>query len=364
MNVDSGLFKDAQKDLDKITKLLPTITSGLKDGIPQKNLNSYLKTLNTITDLYKQLPQKIKQIQISTGDLNLSAEVERQLEQIDNEAKVLSDKLNNLFGTELKEKLKKAIPDEIFSTKLLNSLSNVEKGMDSFDTQVEKTKKDASSLKTSLDAAFSKPSFANFDLGEKLNLAKTKADILKVRNELEAIKNSEKDKKIIPDNSYEKIYRDLTSYADKLNEVTLLQQSRASIEQILADTSSTGEQLREQLTQKLSETTKVLNDELAKRQVLQKEAADTAQQEGQVIVKTNQDIESSATKANNAFMKQDSLLKQLAMRATSLIGIGAIFNYITRAVREAWNGIRDLDKEFTQIAGRYAQELKPLKERI
>ena len=122
IDVDSNLFKDINKDLDKITKLSLNVGTALKNGIPQKDMKSFIKDTDEISKLYSALPAKIRQISIETGNIHFPKDVANRLDEIDIEVEKLNADIKKTLGSDLRDSIRNAIPTNIISNKTLDNL--------------------------------------------------------------------------------------------------------------------------------------------------------------------------------------------------------------------------------------------------
>ena len=361
LSVDSNLFKDVTKDLDKISKETLEIQATLKNGIPEKGITSFLNKIENVNRVYTSLPDKIKQVQINANNIRFSDAVLQQIETLDKEIQQLSSDAKNLLGDKLKNDLRKAIPQSLISDDALKGLTEAKNKTEAFTKQFDKMAQKAENAKTKVENTIKDISNTIVKDTDKNAAAKRQAFSQFGANALTALQNGT----IFSDpkqwaqeaanigalsKDYSKLISLIEDYQKALQDSQAIEQQRQSIIDMISQAETDAAQKALEAANLTAEQEKIIREELERRQKLQASAANAAQKYGDKTVGALKEVGKEANTSNQLIQKQDSLLKQLAARATSLVGIGAIFNYITRGIRDAWNGIKDLDKEFTAIA--------------
>ena len=347
ISVDSNLFKDINKDFDKLTKLALNMGTALKNGIPQKDINGFIKTTEEMSKIYSALPAKIRQVSVEAGNIKFSKEAITRLDEIDVEVEKLNKDIKNAFGSDLRSAIREAVPTNVISNKTLDNILKGKNAMGGFEDELvktqsaaRKTEQDLRQLITTFSSTGNpnQKAFATL-LQESLNKGNVSVDtdrLIGFTSDLEGQQS--------------KAIAAINNYNAAREKSIQLEQYYAQIMEIVNNTETTTAQKTEQVAKLVQERQEITNKTVQESLHLREEAANVAEQTSNKEVNGLKKVGESAENTNNHIQRQDSLLRQLAARATSLIGIGAMFNYITRGVRDAWNGIKDLDKEFTQIA--------------
>lgn len=361
IGVDSSLFKDINKDLDNLSKRALSIGAALKNGIPEKGVNSFLNQINEVNKIYTSLPEKIRQVNATTNNIKLSDNVATRLEEIDKEIEEISADIKKTLGSDLKEALKNALPQGEGFINIAKNISEADDKTEKFEDELKKLKDKADSTKKSLTSMFT--SYSNAQPG-KTDTSKIKARNLNELGTLglnalnsDTLSNVQQELARQAGETWKtstteatKLNNIVTEYINTLEKVTQLETSRAGVQNAITTAQDKAAEGMERIGQLTEESTKTFTQEISENNNKIQATASSMEQIGEVGKETYNEIGNSVSTANNYMQKQDSILKQIATRATSLIGIGAAFNYITRAVREAWSGIRELDSEFNQIA--------------
>lgn len=367
IGVDSSLFKDVDKDLDKITKLTNSIAASLKGGISEQDIKPLLKDLDTASKIYSTLPSKIRQVSISTNDIRFPKETIDRLDEIQLEIESLGEAARKSLGTDLKNNLRKAIPTDLIDDKTLTNITKADDKANSFINTITNIKEAAKESKRALDGlviSLSSPKAIppGASARQIQNLTAQNANSLGFSNILaQSMANGtlEQDR-----TSLGQLYSNLgvkseqvTKFLGQIDEYVAAQKRaneidgiRQQVLDILTNANSTAADATARIAQLIQEQNSIEEQALRDSTEMKEEAAKASEELADANVKSMEETSDSVDKANDHLQRQDSLLKQLASRATSLIGIGAVFNYITRGVRDAWSKIKDLDKEFTSIA--------------
>ena len=122
LDVDPKLFKDIQKDLDKISKEALSIGTALKDGVSSKDFTPLMNSISNVSKLYSALPEKIRQISIDTKNIRFSPELSKRLEEIEIEMEKISQETKTVLGSDLQKALRDAIPKDFMDTKTIESI--------------------------------------------------------------------------------------------------------------------------------------------------------------------------------------------------------------------------------------------------
>ena len=349
LSVDSNLFKDVTKDLDKMSKLTISIASSLKNGVPEKELNTLLKDLSTVGKISSTLPDKIRQISIQTNNIRFPTETLNRLDEIERDIEKLGQEAKNALGSDLRKALRDAIPNTIISNKTLDNILKAKNVTGAFEDELVKVQSAAQKADKELDKLMTGYIGSNDPklrgAGKLLSDSVTGGTLTQDRDRLANLAAGDLGKA-----DYNAYVTAIDKYIEAQQKSLTLEQEYANLIQIVQNSETTAAEKAEQITNLRAESQQLINEELEKNLNVQKQAATVAEQAGAKISSSTEQTADSVQKANTHLQHQDSLLKQIASRATSLIGIGAVFNYITRGIRDAWNGIKDLDKEFTQIA--------------
>ena len=141
IHIDSRLFKDVEKDLDKISKIAIEVSSALKNGIPEKGINSFLNQTKKASELYSTLSDKIRQVSINTSNIQFSPDTVRRLEQIELEIDDLGEKARKVLGEDLKRELKQLVPDKVIDDKALKGIVEAENRTEAFQKELEAYRK-------------------------------------------------------------------------------------------------------------------------------------------------------------------------------------------------------------------------------
>ena len=152
INVDSNLFKDVNKDLDKITTLITSMNSMLKNGgLSEKDIKPLLKDLDSASKIYTNLPNKIRQVAIATNNIRFPSEALDRLDEIQLEIDVLKDKAKKALGSDLQKALRNAIPTDLIDDKVLTNITKAEDKANSFVDTVKNIKNAAKDSRRELD---------------------------------------------------------------------------------------------------------------------------------------------------------------------------------------------------------------------
>ena len=362
ISVDSNLFKDVNKDLDKITKDILEVKNSLKNGIPEKEVTSFLNKIENINKVYSALPDKIKQVQINTQNIRFSNQTIQQLEALDQQIVKLGKDAKKAIGEDLKTSLRNAVPKDIISDATLKTLTEAtdktKAFSDYFDQMANSAEvakaKVASSIKdiantivknTDANATQKRAAFSQFGTAAMNALqggAMVNVDAKAMAQNAANIGATKK--------QYEALKKAIIDYQDTLQSSNNVLAQRQTILDIINKAESDAAQMATQAANLTVQKEQTITNAVKDRQQAQQQAGQAAEANGKKTANALNQVSDSAQKATTHLQRQDSLLKQLASRAASLIGIGAVFNYITRGIRDAWNSIKELDKEFTAIA--------------
>jgi len=362
INVDSNLFKDVNKDLDKITKDILEVKNSLKNGIPEKGVTSFLNKIENINKVYSALPDKIKQVQINTQNIRFSNQTIQQLETLDQQIIKLGEDAKKAIGEDLKTSLRNAVPKNIISDATLKTLTEAtdktKAFSDYFDQMADNAEaakaKVASSIKdiantivknTDANATQKRAAFSQFGTAAMNALqggAMVNVDAKAMAQNAANIGATKK--------QYEALKKAIIDYQDALQSSNNVLAQRQAILDIISKAESDATQMATQAANLTVQREQTVTNAIKNEQQAQQQAGQAAEANGKKTANALNQVSDSAQKATAHLQRQDSLLKQLATRAASLIGIGAVFNYITRGIRDAWNSIKELDKEFTAIA--------------
>ena len=349
LSVDSNLFKDVTKDLDKMSKLTISIASSLKNGVPEKELNTLLKDLSSVGKISSTLPDKIRQISIQTNNIRFPTETLNRLDEIERDIERLGQEAKNALGSDLRKALRDAVPTTIISNRTLDNILKAKNVTGAFEDELVKVQSAAQKADKELDKLMTGYIGSNDPklrgAGKLLSDSVMGGTLAQDRDRLANLAAGDLSK-----TDYNAYVTAMDKYIEAQQKSLTLEQEYANLIQIVQNSETTAAEKAEQITNLRAESQQIINKELEKNLNVQKQAATVAEQAGAKISSSTEQAADSVQKANTHLQRQDSLLKQIASRATSLIGIGAVFNYITRGIRDAWNGIKDLDKEFTQIA--------------
>lgn len=357
LNVDSNLFKDVNKDIDKISKSIISISSSLKNGIPEGSINSFLKETQNVTKLFNTLPEKIRQVSIQTGNIIFPKTTLQRLDEMELEMEKLGKEAKNILGDDLRKNLKDALPDD-FGVKFLDTLMKAKNKTEALGESLKDLKKQSQKAKQDLEDMFPKISNAALPKNSTGNEVQARTEIMRRINEGITNGNLTENRKDIADlaakaklgSTYDSLLAKIDAYTAAQEKLTSLQQQEQKILNIINSAEMNAGQKAAEIAKLQKEYAETYNNELSKLTIQQREVADKADNVGEKVGQSMKQAGDETEKANQHLIRQDSLLKQIVSRATALIGIGAIFNYITRGIRDAWNGIKDLDKEFTAIA--------------
>ena len=368
INVDSNLFKDVNKDLDKITTLITSMNSMLKNGgLSEKDIKPLLKDLDTASKIYSNLPNKIRQVSIATNNIRFPSDTLDRLDEIELEIGVLSEKAKKALGSDLQNALRNAIPKDLIDDKVLTNITKAEDKADSFVNTVKNIKDAAKESKKALDTLainLSNPKAIPANASDRVrqNLLAQNQNAAGFAQILSQSLNNgtlEQDKGTLGQlySNLGKSTNKLTEFLDKIDayveaekRANAIDNIRQQVLDIISNANLTAADATARITQLIQEQSTIERNAVEQSTKAKEDAADATEELADTNVKAMKATGDSVERANTKIQKQDSLLRQLASRATSLIGIGAVFNYITRGVRDAWNGIKELDKEFTAIA--------------
>ena len=367
VGVDTSLFKDINKDLDKISKAAISVNAALKNGIPEKDINSFLKSTSEASKLFGTLPDKIRQVSTETSNIRFPKEVTTRLTEIESEIERLGKEAKNALGEDLQKNLRNAIPRDIVDTKAIEGIVKAQDKAEAFNNTINKIQDSAQKATEKINSmviglanpkainptlsgnartAAEAQNRASIDLSQRLSqslsggtLAQDQ-DVLtglystlgKSQQQIDAFRNS------------------IIEYVEAQRRATEVEQQRSQILDIINNAELTSSQRTQEIARLTQEGANLTNTAIQQVSSSLSTAANNATTIGQRASTSFNNVSNSVNSTNNYLQRQDSLLRQIVSRATSLIGVGAAFNYITRGVREAWQGIRDLDKEFTQIA--------------
>ena len=362
INVDSNLFKDVNKDLDKITKDILEVKNSLKNGIPEKGVTSFLNKIENINKVYSALPDKIKQVQINTQNIRFSNQTIQQLEALDQQIIKLGEDAKKAIGEDLKTSLRNAVPKDIISDATLKTLTEAtdktKAFSDYFDQMADSAEaakaKVASSIKdiadtivknTDANATQKRAAFSQFGTAAMNALQGGAMVNVNAKDMAQRAANIGATKK-----QYEALQKAIIDYQDALQSSNGVLAQRQAILDIISKAESDAAQKATQAVNLTVQREQTIINAVRTEQQVQQQAGQAAETNGKKTADALNQVSDSAQKATTHLQRQDSLLKQLASRAASLIGIGAVFSYITRGVRDAWNSIKELDKEFTAIA--------------
>ena len=368
INVDSNLFKDVNKDLDKITTLITSMNSMLKNGgLSEKDIKPLLKDLDSASKIYTNLPNKIRQVAIATNNIRFPSEALDRLDEIQLEIDVLKDKAKKALGSDLQKALRNAIPTDLIDDKVLTNITKAEDKANSFVDTVKNIKNAARDSRKELDVlvtSLSNPKAIPANASDRVRtqlMAENQSAAGFSRLLSQSLNNNtlEQDKDTLGQlySTLGRTPKQLSDFITKIDEYVAAEKRaneidniRKQVLDIISNANLSAADTTARITQLIQEQNTIERDAVEESTKAKEKAANATEELADTSVQAMKATGDSVERANTHIQKQDSLLKQLASRATSLIGIGAVFNYITRGIHDAWNGIRELDKEFTQIA--------------
>lgn len=352
IGVDSTIFSGVDKDLINLEKKIQKVSITLKTGFTLSESKGLQKNITDISRELVSVANKFKTLKVEMKDVKFDDKVSNRLEQIALEIDKINAKTKDMAGKDLLTAIKNAVPKDLLSEKFFQDLKDGKAGLKDLSKEIEKVSNAFEKVKsgknligtlTTLSANKSNSTLSTLASGALQSIQQNST--IDSKSIQEAMFKGQIDTK-----TQDSLNAAIKNYNDLLSRSISLKEAETQVTRIYNNTqrdleieykkieilSQEGSQLQTQGYDNAKNALVRLTEQMQKTSNV---GTTNMNKVGESVKKTTENIQ-----------RQDSVLKQLATRASMLIGINAIFNYITRAVRSAWNSIKELDKEFTQIA--------------